>query len=156
MLGVRNFKCNGIELVDGDKITLTPVPPLEHPPLGKISPLATWKSHENLPPKLRGSYFSISPKPQESEGIAPLKPPVLLPQQRAPLSSKQINVWVNGKAISIDNNPSHAPLLADALRFVQIDTSSSAGKKLYVRLNGQQAFFTSPLEDGAKVEVFFE
>lgn len=141
---------------DGDKITLTPAPPLEHPPLGKISPLATWKSHENLPPKLRGSYFSISPKPQESEGIAPLKPPVLLPQQRAPLSSKQINVWVNGKAISIDNNPSHAPLLADALRFVQIDTSSSAGKKLYVRLNGQQAFFTSPLEDGAKVEVFFE
>ncbi len=132
---------------DGDKITLMPVPPSLNSTTGKIAPLP-WRADDHLNPTTRGNYFTITTQAQALQKT--------LPQSTQASNDKKINILVNGQTISLENNPAHAPLLADVLKFVQIDASSSAGKKLYVRLNGQQAFFTSPLENGAQVEVFFE
>ncbi len=144
---------------DGDKITLTPIPPLAHLSTGKVLPSSTLSTpNEPSNTKIHGNYFTI---PLETPALnkaskTPLNPGTPELQKIVPAMNQKINIWVNGQAISLDNTPSHAPLLADALRFVEIDTSSASGKKLHILLNGQQAFFTSSLQDGSKIEVFFE
>ncbi len=81
---------------------------------------------------------------------------------------EQGKIFMNGREVSseefipngadvqtVDGKDAQA-ILVDIFRFFSLKLNEESGKKLKLLMNGQEAKFTSLLQDGSEVEVYFE
>ena len=65
-----------------------------------------------------------------------------------------IYVMVNDSEVMLINKSSY--ILVDILDFYPFDTKEAKGDKLILTLNGEEASFTSPIEDGDIIRIFWQ
>lgn len=86
------------------------------------------------------------------------------PVEASQLQKDSLRVCLNGTWITLkdrDGRPilpgrDACPLLVDVLRHLPLPAGGVPGKRLKLLLDGQEAKFTSPLQQGAEVRIFFE
>lgn len=137
--------CNGhlvsleTRLRDGDKIET-----LEHN-LTEL-PAEISRMMGGAPPR-------VEPAPQAQEASEPPRP-----------LGGPIRVRLNGHWVTIEDQQGRPvvsgrdapPILVDVLRHVSLPAGGMAGRRLKLLVNGREAGFTSPIQHGAEVRVFFE
>jgi cell division protein FtsA len=88
---------------------------------------------------------------------APEQEPLPPNDLRPPRLEPAMTIRANGRRVTLEDPGRDTPIiLVDALRHIPINAAAPAGKRLRLLLNGSDAQFTSPLHEGADVQVFFE
>ncbi len=73
-----------------------------------------------------------------------------------PVEKPPVNIYVivNEQEIMLSNKPSY--ILVDILDFYPFDTKEAKGEKLIVTLNGETAQFTTPVQQGDVIELYWK
>ena len=75
------------------------------------------------------------------------------PAQPLSTAGTQVSIFVNGTPVVLKGRDSYH--FVDILDFYSFDTSVSHGGEVVMRINGAEAEFTTPVSDGAMVELYW-
>ena len=93
------------------------------------------------------SYYRTETKSARQEVEKEIEKPVVKP----PID---VHITVNEEDVLLSNKPSY--ILVDILDFYPFDTKEAKGEKLIITLNGEPAQFTTPLQEGDAVELYWK
>lgn len=68
--------------------------------------------------------------------------------------TKQISVSVNGVSVTLKGKPSY--IFVDVLDFYPFDTTVAGGTNLVKKINGTKSEFTTPIDEGDNIEIYWE
>ena len=111
------------------------------------------KIYENftVSSKMKGSndtsYYRTETKSVRQEVEKEIEKPVVKP-------IIDVHITVNEEDVLLLNKPSY--ILVDILDFYPFDTKEVKGEKLIITLNGEPAQFTTPLQEGDAVELYWK
>ena len=100
------------------------------------------RSGKNLKVRVNGEDFAFSGEPGK----------IFMNRQE----SSSDDFIPNGAEIMTQDGKDAQAILVDIFRFISLKRDEEAGKKLTLLINGRKARFTSLLEDGSEVNVYFE
>lgn len=146
----------------GDVITYKPKPPepeeekdpdeefkkqLEEDPL--LQP------QKPLPEWMKDVPFDTAKKRKEVEAIPGLADALKASEKSAAAKSiEPITVTVNGEAVKMPEKEN--PIFVDVFDVYPFDMTKAGGTKLITRVNGVDKDFTEPLQEGDKIDLFWE
>lgn len=98
-------------------------------------------------------YIHLDSRPRAEIGISDGEEgslPVL--SQTAEI--KEINVTINGKEVKMNGKSAYS--FVDAVDFSHFDTGQQHGSKVIMRINGEEAEFSSAVGEGDEIELYWE
>ncbi len=81
----------------------------------------------------------------------PIEKVVEKPVKQPPID---VHITVNEQAVLLSNKPSY--IFVDILDFYPFDTKEAKGEKLILTLNGETAQFTTPVQEGDVIELYWK
>ena len=65
-----------------------------------------------------------------------------------------IEVWVNGSTVKLTGKTNF--IFVDIFDFIDFDLTASKGRLIVIKVNGEYAEYTRPLNNGDVIEIYWE